>query len=63
MKHGAVKEVAEQFNIGRNTVIRIWKQGIKCLYDGNNVIDVSSRKKVRGRKKRHNSWTSTHPFY
>ena len=42
LKRGAVKDVAKQFNIGRNTVGHIWKQGIKSLDKGNNVMNVSS---------------------
>lgn len=48
IKRGTVKEVAEQFNVERNTVNRIWKQGIEFLDEGNNVMDFSSRKKAGG---------------
>ena len=52
LKHGAVKDIAQQFDVGRNTVGRIWKRGIESLDKGNNAMDASSRKKSCGRKKK-----------
>ena len=52
LKRGAVKDIAKQFNVGRNTVGRIWKQRIESLDKGNNAMDVSSRKKAYGQKKK-----------
>jgi hypothetical protein len=52
LNHGAVKDIAQQFDVGRNTVGRIWKRGIESLDKGNNAMDASSRKKSCGQKKK-----------
>ena len=49
---GAIQEVAAQFGVGRNTIGRIWARAKQSVADGSPLMDVSSRKNRRGRKKK-----------
>ena len=50
LERGAVNSVANEFNVNRNTIGRIWKRGIESMNNGNVSMDVSSKKKDCGRK-------------
>lgn len=52
LKRGAIKSIAQRFQVGRNTVGRIWSRGNESIRNGGSYMDVSSRKFRSGRKKK-----------
>ena len=52
LKHGAIGSVSKQFGLSRTTVSQLWQRGLKNINNGAGFMDVSSRKKLCGRKKK-----------
>ena len=52
LDHGAVSLVAKQYNVTRQTVGGIWKQGLQSVVDGSGAMVVEHRRSNCGRKKK-----------
>jgi len=55
LPRGAIQAISASFEVGRNTVGRIWARAKESVADGSNVMDVSHRKSQCGRKKKNYS--------
>lgn len=52
LQHGAIGSIAKEFHLSRSTVSSLWKRGLESLQHGASFMEVSSRKKNCGRKKK-----------
>ncbi|KAJ8908053.1 hypothetical protein NDN08_008150 [Rhodosorus marinus] len=52
LPRGAIGEVANMFGVHRTTVLRIWSRGVDSITKGSKFMDVSSKIRQSGRKRK-----------